>query len=125
MDKSHAHDLHKIPRYFVLPVMAMVLITILNDGIIMLEVGKVPEKWNLPVVFVACGGSTVMCLSELDSVFAKYVKNLTFRQIQCALHLKVSTSDSLTVFVARTHGFFFTRHPGVLSECFRNVHVHG
>ena len=57
-----------------------------------------------------------MCLSttEPDSVLAKQVKNFAYRQIQCALYLKVSISYSLAVFVARTHGFFFTRHPGSL-----------
>merc|ERR1712107_498464 len=138
-DKSQAQDdLHKIPRYFALPVMAMVLITILNDGTIIsiaydyVEAGKVPEKWNLPVVCsiaallggVACGGSMLMlymCLSttEPESLLVKYfnVENLTYRQIQCALYLKVSISDFLTVFAARTHGFFFTRRPGVLLGC--------
>merc|ERR1712012_1409723 len=127
LDKSQAQDdLHKIPRYFALPVMAMVLITILNDGTIIsiaydyVEAGKVPEKWNLPVVCsiaallggVACGGSMLMlymCLSttDPDSFLVKYfnVENLTYRQIQCALYLKVSISDFLTVFAARTHGF--------------------
>ena len=57
LDKSLAQeDLHIIGRYFGLPVMAMVFITILNDGTITsiacdyVEAGKVPEKWNLPVV---------------------------------------------------------------------------
>ena len=59
-----------------LPVMAMVLITILYDGTIIsiaydyVAAGKVPEKWNLPVVCsiaallgrVACGRST-LCVS--------------------------------------------------------------
>ena len=44
-------------------------------------------------------------------------------QIQCALNLKVSRSDFLTVFAARTHGFFFTRRPGALPS-FPNEHVH-
>ena len=44
-------------------------------------------------------------------------------QIRCALNLKVSRSDFLTVFAARTHGFFFTRRPGVLPS-FPNEHVH-
>ena len=135
LDKSLAQeDLHIIRRYFGLPVMAMVFITILNDGTITsiaydyVEAGKVPEKWNLPVVCsiasllggVACGGLMLMlymCLSttELDSFLVKYfnVEKLTYRQIQCALYLMVSMSDFLTVFAARTHGFFFTRRPGV------------
>ena len=133
LDKSVAQDdLHIIRRYFALPVMAMVFITILNDGSIIstaydyVEAGEVPEKCNLPGVCsiasllggVACGGSMLyMCLSttELDSFLVKYfnVVKLTYRQVQCALCLMVSMTDFLTVFAARTHGFFFTRRPGV------------
>ena len=50
LDKSQMQDDdHKIPRYFALPVLAMVLITILNDGTIIsivydcVEAGEVPE----------------------------------------------------------------------------------
>ena len=122
LDKSLAQeDLHIIRRYFGFPVMAMVFIAILNDGTITsiaydyVEAGKLPEKWNLPVVCsiasllggVACGGSMLMlymCLSstELDSVLVKYfnVEKMTYRQIQCALNLMVSMSDFLTVFAA-------------------------
>ena len=65
-----------------------------------------PEKWNLSVVCsiaallggVTCGGSMLMfymCLSTTDSgsFLAKYsnVENLTYTQIQCALHLKGSS----------------------------------
>ena len=134
LDESLAQeDLHIIRRYFAFPVMA-ILITILNNGTITsiaydyVDAGKVPEKWNLPVVCsiasllggVACGGSMLMlymCLSstELDSFLVKYfnVEKLTYRQVQCALYLMVSTSDFPTVFAARTHKFFFTRRPRV------------
>ena len=118
-------DLHIIRRYFAPPVMAMVIITILNDETIIsiaydyVEAGEVPEKWNWPVMCsiasllggVACGGSMLMlymCLSttDLDAFLVKYfnVEKLTHRQIQCALYLMVSMSDFLTVFAARTHG---------------------
>ena len=139
LDKSVAQDdLHIIRRYFALAVMAIVFITILNDGSIIsiaydyVEAGKVPEKWNLPVVCsiasllggVACGGSMLMlhmCLSttELDSFLVKYfnVEKLTYRQIQCAVYLMVSMSDSLNVFAARTHGFFFTRPSRCVLGC--------
>ena len=135
LDKRVAQDdLHIIRRYFALPVMAMVFITILNDGSIIsiaydyVEAGEVPEKWNLPVVCsiasllggVACGGSMLMLYmslsaTELDSFLVKYfnVVKLTYRQIQCTLYLMMSMSDFLTVFSAETHGFFFTRRPGV------------
>ena len=76
-------DLHLIRRYFALPVMAIVFITILNDWSIIsiaydyVEAGEVLEKWNLPVVCsiasllggVPCGGSMLMlymCLSTTE-----------------------------------------------------------
>ena len=111
-------DLHIIiRRYFVLPVMAMVFVTILNDGTIIsiahdyVEAGEVLEKWNLTVVCsiasllggVACGGSMLMlymCLSttELDSFLVKYyiVEKLTCRQ-KCGFHVIVGFSADFFV----------------------------
>jgi len=124
-----------VPQYFALPVMAMVLITILNDGTIIsiaydhVKPGSTPEKWNLPVVIavaiclgaVACASSILMlylCLfsHEGDSLFNKWfgAHDLSFLQIRCIIYLKVSISDFLTVFSARTTGFFFERRPGKL-----------
>ena len=74
LDKRGAGRFAHNSKCFALPVMAMVFITILNDGSIIsiaydyVEAGEVPEKWNLPVVCsiasllggVACGGSTLM-----------------------------------------------------------------
>ena len=86
-----------------------------------------PEKWILPFVcsIAALIGRSclrtidVVCLptTEPDSFLAKYlnVENLSYKQIQ--LYLKVSISDFLSVFAARTHGFLFTRRPGVLLGC--------
>jgi len=129
-------------KYFALPVMAMVLITILNDGTIIsiaydyVVPGKHPEKWNLWVVCtvavalggVACASSITMlylCLfsTHQGSFFDTYfgARELTYKQVMCIIYLKVSISDFLTVFSARTHGFFFSRKPGGLllsAACF-------
>ena len=139
-------DLHIIRRYFALPLMAMVFITILNDGTIVsiaydyVEAGEVPEKWNLPVVCsiasllggVACGGSMLMLYmglsrTELDSFLVKYfnVVKLTYRQIQCALYLMVSMSDFLTVFGQNTGSSSRVVPVCPWLRCsFRNEHFH-
>uniref|UniRef100_A0A7S1WBI6 Plasma membrane ATPase n=1 Tax=Alexandrium catenella TaxID=2925 RepID=A0A7S1WBI6_ALECA len=124
-----------VPQYFALPVMAMVLITILNDGTIIsiaydhVVPGSTPEKWNLPLVIavaiclgaVACASSILMlylCLfsHEGDSIFNRWfgAHDLTYLEIRCIIYLKVSISDFLTVFSARTQGPFFERRPGKL-----------
>ena len=134
-DKSLAEeDLHTIRRCFGLAVMAMVFTTILNDGTITsiaydyVEAGKVPEKWNLPVVCsiasllggVACGGSMLMlymCLSttELDSFLVKYfnVEKLTFlsdpvRLVSDGVHVRFPHCVC-----GQNTRFFFRRRPGV------------
>ena len=108
LDKSlPQEDLHIIRICFGLPVMAMVFITILNDGAMTsiacdsVEAGKVPEKWHLPVVCsiaslfgrVACGGSMLMlymCLSttELDSFLVKCFKTDPVRLVSDGVHVR-------------------------------------
>ena len=73
LDKSLAQeDLHIIGRYFGFPVMAMVFITILIDGTITsiaydyVEAGKLPEKWNLPVVCSIASLLGESCLRRID-----------------------------------------------------------
>merc|ERR1712176_1579968 len=108
-----------LPDYFALPVMAMVLITILNDGtIISIAYDHVipcnhPEKWDIPVVCatavllggVACASSMSMlllCLHETqgsDDIFTVWfdARELSFKQVMCIMYLKISLSDFLTV----------------------------
>jgi hypothetical protein len=121
------------PSYFKLPVIALVLITILNDGTIIsiaydhVVPHKYPEKWRLPRVIieatllggVACVSSIVllelaMNAGSKDDVLSDVfgMKTLVYNQVTCLMYLKVSISDFLTVFAARTQGFFFMRKPG-------------
>eukprot|EP00946_MAST-07B_sp_MAST-7B-sp1_P001572 g1572.t1 len=121
------------PSYFKLPVIALVLITILNDGTIIsiaydhVVPNKYPEKWRLPRVIieatllggVACVSSIVllelaMNAGSKDDVLSDVfgMKTLVYNQVTCLMYLKVSISDFLTVFAARTQGFFFMRKPG-------------
>ena len=49
-----------------------------------------------------------------NSLLSRFQK--THRQIfvVCMIYLKISLSDFMTVFAARTNGFFFTQKPGKL-----------
>jgi H+-transporting ATPase len=121
------------PGYFKLPVIALVLITILNDGTIIsiaydhVVPHKYPEKWALPRVVVestllggvACVSSILLLVAAMNSGTDDDILNhafglnpLTYSQVTCLMYLKVSISDFLTVFAARTQGFFITRRPG-------------
>jgi len=131
---------------FTLPVIALVVITILNDGtIITIAYDKVipekrPQKWNLWEVcivsgslgLVACIGSIILLVIIMQASYAnsdnwagrifgshsyqaedgatRYF--VTFGEAQTLLYLKVSLSDFLTVFAARTRYWFFERRPG-------------
>jgi len=126
------------PGYFKLPVIALVLITILNDGTIIsiaydhVVPHKYPEKWALPRVVVestmlggiACVSSILLLVAAMNSGGGSDILHqlfgldtLAYDQITCLMYLKVSISDFLTVFAARTQGFFFTRRPGNALMC--------
>jgi H+-transporting ATPase len=130
------------PEFFRMPVLMLMLITLLNDGTL-ISVGydnavpsKMPNNWNLPVVFtvssvlagVALASSVLLlyfCLdswtpgSFLDSIG---LGGIPYDQITTIIYLKVSISDFLTLFSARTHdGFFWTSRPSnilVVAACF-------
>jgi H+-transporting ATPase len=134
-----------------LPVMALVLITILNDGTIIsiaydkVEASRRPELWRLTEVFlvstllglVAVASSLVLLYLGLNantqsergeggqSIFRSLglvsATAMPFGKVQTMLYLKISLSDFLTVFSARTRGPFFSRMPGGLllgAACF-------
>lgn len=130
-----------VAPYFKLPVIALVLITILNDGTIIsiaydnVVPSKKPETWDLPRIYwisstlglVAVASSLVLLYWGLDSwsptgVLVSYgVGYLPYDQVMMMMYLKISLSDFFTVFSARTHGFFFSRAPGrllFLAACF-------
>jgi len=119
-------------KYFNLPVIALIIITLLNDGTIIsiaydyVEPSKYPEKWNLPVSYmisgtlggVACASSILYLHLGLDShrIDSTWHKGwglpmLTYGNVVCMLYLKVSLSDFLTLFSARTTKFFFSIPP--------------
>lgn len=90
---------------------------------------KVPEKWNLPVVFtigavlagVACISSLLLLWFSLDSwrpgsVF-QYIGlgGLSYGQVTTSVYLKVSVSDFLTLFSARGGAnWFWSTRPALI-----------
>ena len=123
------------PSYFKIPVIALVLITILNDGTIIsiaydnVKPSALPEQWNLIRVcitsfilgVIACSSTLMMLFLGMDSGSSSDVLGswfglppLSLKQLECLIYLKISLSDFLTVFSARTNGFFFTQMPGKL-----------
>jgi len=123
------------PDFFRMPVLMLMLITLLNDGTL-ISIGydnvipsKYPNVWNLRVVFtvssvlagVALLSSLILLYIFLDSwntgsLFHKWgLEGLQFGQITTAMYLKVSISDFLTLFSARTHdGFFWSSTPSYI-----------
>jgi H+-transporting ATPase len=138
----------KCPTFFQLPVILLLLITVLNDGTL-ISVGydrakpsPRPEKWNLRVLFtassvlglVSMGTSLLMLWAALDSpscgsLFEEWGLPVpAYGQIVTMIYLKVSLSDFLTLFAARTSpGGFWSHRPGIDSlhcchHCPWNIH---
>jgi len=130
-------DCDDVPNTFALPVIALVTITLLNDGTIIsiaydnVTVSKTPEKWKLTVYFavslmlggVAFVSSCIMLLLGLNnmnaddpsSFFSAFgFHTFSYGEVLTLIWFKVSISDYLTLWAARTNGFFWTRKPGRL-----------
>jgi len=113
-------------QFFHLPVLMFTLITLLNDGTLT-AIGydnvvpqERPQKWNLPVLFfissilagVACVSSLLLLWMALDSIndyenswyFKLGLPPADYAHLITTIYLKVSVSDFLTLFSARTHG---------------------
>ena len=120
------------PDFFKMPVLMLMLITLLNDGTLIsigydhVKPSAMPEKWNLPALFaisivlgmVACGSSLLLLWAALDSwntngIFQKWgLGGMPYGKVTTIIYLKVSVSDFLTLFSARTHdGFFWSARP--------------
>jgi H+-transporting ATPase len=119
-------------EYFKLPVVALVLITILNDGTIIsiaydhVYASPNPESWRLYEVYgvatvlgaVAVASSVMLLYFGLhshaeDSVFRYWgLMPLNYDEVMMMIYLKISLSDFMTVFAARTQGIFLSRAPG-------------
>lgn len=127
-----AVDSQEWPQFFRMPVLMLMLITLLNDGTL-ISIGydhvipsTYPNVWNLKVVFTVASVLAVVALASsllilyfcLDSwragsLFQNWgIGGLRYGQITTVMYLKVSISDFLTLFSARTHdGFFWSSKP--------------
>ena len=118
------------PEFFHMPVLMLMLITLLNDGT-MIAIGydnaeprQSPEKWNLRALFLV---STVLAMISLfssllllwwllsswnrPSVFQTVtLGGISYGQVTTAIYLKISVSDFLTLFSARTGPHFFWKN---------------
>jgi len=130
------------PKFFHMPVMMLMLITLLNDGTL-IAIGydnaippKEPSNWNLPLLFLV--GFTLASVSTLSSLLLLYlclnswnphgvfqtigIGGLSFGQITTTIYLKVSISGFLTLFAARAgDNFFWTSSPApilLIAGCF-------
>ena len=123
------------PDYFKLPVLMLMLITMLNDGTL-ISIGydnvipsKYPNDWNLPVLFtissVLAGVALISSLILLWCMLASHndgsilsslgLGGLSYGQVTTGMYLKISISDFLTLFSARTHdGFFWSSTPSMI-----------
>ncbi|SPQ97454.1 unnamed protein product (mitochondrion) [Plasmodiophora brassicae] len=124
------------PQFWTMPVIALITITVLNDGTIIsvaydsVHTSKRPQLWNIPRLWgmaatlglVACASSLLMLWLALSS--AEHTGNglfrafgldaLTFEQVIVVMYLKVSLSDFMTLFTARTGARTFVSHrPGL------------
>ena len=123
---------------FTLPVISLVIITILNDGtMITIAHDKVipekrPQKWamfevsiiSIVLGAVACLSSMIMLVLILHSNInhrGDWVGNtmgsggrnyVRWQEARTMMYLKISISDFLTLFSARTRVWFWERRPG-------------
>jgi H+-transporting ATPase len=127
---------------FYIPVLALVIITILNDGtIISIAYDKVipekrPQYWDLRELTIvsagqgltACIGSIILLILVMQANYINYAtgngtwvgrllgssgrKYITYGEANTMLFLKVGISDYLTVFSSRTRNWFWERRPG-------------
>jgi H+-transporting ATPase len=125
--RSDFPDSREWPSYFHMPVLMLMLITLLNDGTL-ISIGydnviprKLPEKWNLKALFfvsfilalVALVSSILLLYFLLDSwtpghVFQAFgLGGVSYGQVTTSIYLKISISDFLTLFSARTGNRFF------------------
>jgi len=125
-------DSEEWPKYFHLPVLLIMLITLLNDGTL-IAIGydnaparEAPEKWNPPVLFTVA--SVLAAVSSLSSLLLLYfclssweiggtfdklgLRGLSYGQIITVIYMQVSIQGFLALFSARTgEGFFWTTPP--------------
>lgn len=115
------------PGFFHMPVLMLMLITLLNDGTLIaigydnVKPRECPESWNLRLLFLV--GSVLAIVALVSSLLLLYfcldswnygslfqtigIGGLSYGEITTAIYLKVSVSDFLTLFSARSSDDWF------------------
>lgn len=135
LNKAEDDFTHDCPTFFQLPVILLILITVLNDGTLIavgydnVKASPWPEKWNLRVLFlvssvlgfISMGSSLLLVWAALESpndgsLFQEMGLPVPdYGQITMMIYLKVSLSDFLTLFSARSNpGFFWETIPAII-----------
>ena len=124
-------DTTEWPNFYHMPVIMLMLITLLNDGTL-IAIGydnviprDTPEKWNLTALFAV--SSVLAFIALISSLLLLYLllnswnityfnSGLSYGQVTTAIYLKISISDFLTLFSARTgpDWFFKSMPAGIL-----------
>lgn len=115
------------PAFFHMPVLMLMLITLLNDGTL-ITIGydnavapRLPPKWNIRYLFASA--SVQASIAMISSLILLYillhswtpgsllqlmgVGGISYGKVTTAIYLKVSVSDFLTLFSARSGGEWF------------------
>lgn len=129
-----------LPNVSILPVLALVIIALLNDGIIIAiaydsqKPSTEPKKWNLPLIFMlSCVLGSVSFfssmaflhfgLSHMDCNEPNAVLDylnlpcMSYGEVLTGVFLKISISNYLAIFSVRTKNMFFMSFPGVAVAC--------
>jgi H+-transporting ATPase len=130
--ESSGRDPEDWKSYFSLPVLALVTITILNDGTIIsvaydnVEASIEPQGWNLKILYwtssviglIALISSIILLHLGLESaaggtngLCAFGIGAMEYGEIQTMMYLKISLSDYCSVFNSRTKSWCWTRAP--------------
>ena len=108
-------------NFYPVTALMIVLLALLNDAPIMtiaydnVIYSKKPEKWDLRNIL---GMATILgIIGVISSFFVLYIGlnifNLSPALLQSFIYLKLSVAGHLTVFVARTKGYFWTVKPAL------------
>lgn len=128
------------PDFWAMPVISLITITVLNDGTIIsiaydnVKASKLPQQWNMRRLWsmsfclgiVACASSLLLLHLAMNSTaIASSIpflgtigfNSLSYGQVITIMYLKVSLSDFMTLFSARTgvDPFFSTAPSAIVS----------
>eukprot|EP01087_Luapelamoeba_hula_P015695 TRINITY_DN4717_c0_g2_i1.p1 TRINITY_DN4717_c0_g2~~TRINITY_DN4717_c0_g2_i1.p1 ORF type:complete len:1067 (+),score=193.16 TRINITY_DN4717_c0_g2_i1:51-3203(+) len=116
---------------FYFPTIVIAIMAILNDGTILtiskdrVSPSPEPDHWNLPKIFIfamvlgtymVAETIVLFCIVRETAVCTSWLTmpELTDAQIRGLIYMNVSISGQATIFITRTHGWWFQSRPSVL-----------